>query len=297
LEYLDSRGIEKAWILTWDELNPVVPLYYTPLRLSIVRQAFKNHPDRIVPFYAPDPARKNWKESLSDCLNEGFAGCGELKVSYRWNDEKMVPLLEFLNEKKLPLVFHMEAARKFFVPRKKNGTDWLFKKIINEKFNGQAGYILEKLANKTGILKKILNNRMVQFPGYLLDFTELEETVRQYSEIKFIAHGPHLWNNFSIPRRDYLLHQTGKVTGKGLVWNLLEQHDNFHCDLSGFSGFNALKRDRDFSGNFLNSFHRKLLFGTDNVEPGLMDLLKKANLSNEKLSDILYNNAIRILQS
>ena len=116
MRYLDEHEISKAWVLTWDEQKPVAPIYYSPLDIGVVKKAYKNHPERIVPFYAPDPGRKDWKEKLIKSLDEGFAGCGELKVSYRWDHPQMIPLLEFLDNRKLPLVFHMERSRKIFIP-------------------------------------------------------------------------------------------------------------------------------------------------------------------------------------
>ncbi len=291
LNYMDTHGIEKAWILTWDEVNPVVPMYYIPLDIELVRQAFRNHPDRIVPFYAPDPDRPDWQERLQECLNEGFAGCGELKVPYRWNDERMFPLLEFLDKHHLPLVFHMERARKVFIPAKEQWADWLFKRFVNERFNGKSARFIEGPITRSGMLQKYLEKRMIDFPGYLLDFRLLEDALNRYRHIRFISHGPHIWNHFSIPAKEYLFHQSGRISGKGILWKLLEQYDNFYCDLSGFSGFNALNRDRSFSTEFLDMFFRKVLFGTDNSDLGLMALLEGLGLDNKKLHAIFYANA------
>lgn len=63
IKYLDENQIAKAWILTWDEQNPIAPEYYIPLDIDKVSKAFKKYPDRIVPFYAPDPGRPDWKKS------------------------------------------------------------------------------------------------------------------------------------------------------------------------------------------------------------------------------------------
>ncbi|MEX0987671.1 MAG: amidohydrolase family protein [Bacteroidales bacterium] len=291
LNYLDKQGIEKAWILTWDEYNPSVPIYYLPLDIEVVRTAFKNNPDRIIPFYAPDPARADWKERLSGCLDEGFAGCGELKVPYKWNDDRMIPLMEFLDRNKLPLIFHMERSRNIFIPRSESGADWLFKRLINERFNGKSAHMLERLAGRIGILKKYLDSRMIRFPGYLLDMDQLEDTVKTFSGITFIGHGPHFWNHFSIPVREYLFHQKGQINGRGVTWKMLENYNNFYCDLSGLSGYNAISRDLNFSREFLNRFSEKILFGTDNMDLGLRDLLNRMELDSEKLDRILYRNA------
>ena len=294
LSYLDRNGIDKAWILTWDEYPPAVPIYYQSLDIEMVRRTFRKHPDRIVPFYAPDPSRPDWKERLSECLNEGFAGCGELKVPYNWNDTRLTPLLEFLDQQKLPLIFHMERARNIFIPQKDRGADWLFKRLVNERFNGRSARFIERLRKKTGFLNGYLNRRMVHFPGYLTGFDSLEKNLQRYGSIRFIAHGPHIWNHFSVPKKEHLFHQGGKVNGKGTTWKLLEQYGNLSCDLSGFSGFNALTRDRTFTRAFLDSLHEKLLFGTDNTGHGLQEFLNELGVEKEKLDNIFYRNATAI---
>lgn len=294
LHYLDENDIEKAWLLTWDEMDPLLPLEYQPLDIELVRKAFKQHPDRIVPFYAPDPARPDWKEELKRCLDEGFAGCAELKVTYNWDDPNMLPLLEFLDSNGLPLVFHMERARKYFVGSDKKKLEWLLKRLINTRYNGVQARRIENFSRRTGVLRNYLDKRTIEFPGYLLDFESLEKAVAEYKNISFIGHGPHIWNHYAIVERDYLFHQCGKIKGKGLIWRLLEAYENFHCDISGFSGYNAMNRDHRASKEFLSLFHEKILFGTDNYELGLHKLLESFNIDVEKKANIYYNNARRI---
>jgi len=297
IRYLDRNGIEKGWVLTWDEQYPIAPMYYQSLDIKQVRQAFRMYPDRIVPFYAPDPGRTDWRVRLEDCLDEGFAGCGELKVPYRWDDERMVELLEFLDEKGLPLIFHMERPRKIFVPRKQAGADWLIKRLYNERFNGKTANMIDKVRKGIRLLDRYMESRLIDFPGYLMDMALLEEAVMKYRNITFIAHGPHTWNHFSIPRKDYLFHQEGRINGKGQLWSLLERYDNFYCDISGFSGYNALQRDRTFTREFLTTLYAKILFGTDNMELGLKKLLDTSGLATNQLDAIFYSNAAGILRS
>ncbi len=297
IKYLDNNQIEKAWILTWEENDPIVPGYYIPLDLEMVKKAYKNHPDRIVPFYAPDPGRPSWKEDLQSCLDEGFAGCAELKVSYRWDDPKVIALLEFLDQKKLPLIFHMERGRNIFVPKKERGLDWLMKRLINERYNGKPAHMIENLGKKTGFLKKYLSKRLVEFPGYLLDFDALEKAISTYPGITFIGHGPHIWNNYSVPEKHYLFHQKEKFHGPGILWRLLEEYPNFYCDISGFSGFNAMNRNHAASKLFLTTFSHKILFGTDNNELGLYPLLESLDIELDKREQIYSKNALSILGS
>jgi len=295
LNYLDSNLIDKAWILTWEESNPVVPEHYISLDIEMVKKAFKNHPDRIVPFYAPDPGRPKWKEDLQACLDEGFAGCAELKISYRWDDPKILSLLEFLDQKKLPLIFHMERPRNIFIPKKERGLDWLMRRLINDKYNGKSTHIIEGISNKTGLLRKYLSKRLVNFPGYLLDLESLEKSINTFPGVTFIGHGPHIWNNYSLPQKDYLFHQKGKFIEKGVIWRLLEQHPNFYCDISGFSGFNAMNRDHQIAKEFLTVNAKKILFGTDNMEFGLHPLVESLGIEKDKLEHIYYKNAMSII--
>jgi len=295
LKYLDDHKIEKGWILTWEEQHPAVPDYYLPLDISMVKKAFKNHPDRIVPFYAPDPGRKNWKEDLQSCLDIGFSGCAELKVSYSWDDPIMTSLLEFLDSKKLPLIFHMERARNMFIPREDKGLDWVMKRLINERYNGKTTRLIEKVSSSTGLLKKYISKRLVEFPGYLLDMDALERAIGKFPGISFIGHGPHIWNHLSVPKKEHLFHQNVAFNGEGTTWRLLKEHSNFYCDISGFSGYNALSRDREISKKFLSECSNKLLYGTDNMDLGLFDLVESFGIEKEKLAHIYYKNARAII--
>lgn len=294
LNYLDEHGIEKAWVLTWDEADPVAPLYYLPLDIDLVSRAFRQHPDRIVPFYAPDPGRDDWKDRLLARLDEGFAGCGELKVAYPWNDPRVTALLEFLDSKQLPLIFHMERSRSIFVPRRDSGADWLFKRLINERFNGKAAHLLTSMGQHTGLLQRYLNSRMVDFPGYLMDLELLGDAVNDYPGITFIAHGPHIWNHFSVPGKPYLFIQKGRVNGEGALWKFLEENNNFYCDISGLTAYTALNRDRDFTRIFMERYHHKILFGTDNWELGLPEFLDRLSLDQGIKDHIMYRNAAKI---
>lgn len=295
LNYLDTNKIDKAWILTWEESNPEVPEHYIPLDIEMVKKAYKNHPDRIVPFYAPDPGREKWKEDLQACLDAGFAGCAELKVSCRWDDPKIISLLEFLDQKKLPLIFHMERPREIFMPLKERGLDWLMQRLINDKYNGKSAHIIEGISRNTGLLRKYLSNGLVDFSGYLLDFEALEKAIISFKGITFIGHGPHIWNHYSLPEKDYLFHQKGKFIEKGVIWRLLEEHPNFYCDISGFSGFNAMNRDPQIAKEFLTVNASKILFGTDNMEFGLHSLVESLGIERDKLAHIYYKNAMSII--
>ncbi|MFZ5940534.1 MAG: amidohydrolase family protein [Bacteroidota bacterium] len=294
LRYLDHSKIDRCWLLTWEEEHPPVPAFYQPLDLNEVRRVWKNHPDRILPFYAPDPSRKTWKDDLQRCLDEGFAGCGELKVSRNWNDPLIRDLLAFLDDRKLPLVFHSEQPRTVFLPGGRKLSDGIYRRLINERFNGDsARYILQLYAK--GRLKRQLDGRLTGIPGYLDGFNELEQALLDFPNICFVAHGPNFWNHFSTRMYPHRFHETGEVHEKGLIWDLLEKYPNLRCDMSGFSAWNALQRDVELTCEFMEKFSLKILFGTDNFSFNQKKFLEKLNISDFARNRILGANAAALL--
>ncbi len=290
LTYLDEQEIDRCWLLTWEELSPPLPYLYAPLDLGTVKKAWINHPDRIVPFYAPDPGKKDWKEDLQTCLDEGFGGCGELKVGRNWKDSRVRHLLEFLNEKKLPLIFHSEQARIAYDPEGSKLLGPVFRRLINERFNGESARIISSLY-RNGFFKRHLKDRLHELPGYLDDLDGLEDALTLYTDVKFIAHGPHFWNHFGNRKVSYHFHETGPVAQKGQIWDLLDRFPNLFCDISGYSAWNALNRDSLLTREFLEKYSHKVLFGTDNFPFRQRQFLENTGLSKQALDNILGKNA------
>jgi len=133
-----------------------------------------------------------------------------------------------------------------------------------------------------------------KFPGYLLDFLELEERLKQYPNIKFIAHGPFWWANISTNEL-YRKYPKGKILKEGLISRLLSEYDNLYCDISGLGGYSALKRDGKYFKKFIIKFQDKILFGTDTYEFSQDKFLKKKELKNDCLKKIYEDNLAKII--
>ena len=88
-------------------------------------------------------------------------------------------------------------------------------------------------------------------------FDNLEKRIIQYPNLTFIGHGPHFWNSISSDFSSIKIHQKGKFKSFGIIDALLENYDNFYCDISGKSGFNALNRDIDQTKIFLQKHFKK----------------------------------------
>lgn len=292
IEYMDSNGIDKCWLLTWDEINPVFNNLYTNLSIDSILDAAGKYPGRIIPFYAPDPGRKGWFEIMEQYKSMGVKGCGELKATYNWLDDEINIVLDGLQNLSMPLIFHMEKSFYRFVPDENTHVNAFLDKVLNGAFNGLTRKYIEKFINKTGLLKSSFNKRLQYFPGYMMDFVGLESRLKQYPDVNFIAHGPEFWNNIGANPDPKLTLAGGGIKKSGISIELLEKYDNLFADTSGKSGFNALKRDPQFTKSFLNKFYKKILYGTDNEQRFSFEkLILNAGLSKDKLARIMSENA------
>jgi predicted TIM-barrel fold metal-dependent hydrolase len=292
---MDLRGIDQSWLLTWQELHPPVPELHKDLPIEPILEACHSYPERLIPFFAPDPATKNVKDQFNLFLKKGIRGCGELKVSRTWDDPLIGNYLALVQALNMALVFHMEVPSLYYLQEKPGYVQWIFERLMNDKYNGLSRYYISRFAERTGILKKKISSNQVRFPGILFDFEGLEQRIREFPRIRFIGHGPDFWNHIGVTRHPKYIHQKGQIAEFGIIDGLLEKYSNFYCDISGTSGYNALNRDRDQSRIFLQKHANKVLFGTDNTRFPLKQMLESMNLGQETLENILHRNAERVL--
>ena len=295
VRYMDNLNIDQAWLLSWEEDRPAIPEFYKPLSINHILEAHKQYPNRFVPFYAADPSREDIDKVFKETLKDPIKGCGELKVTLNWDSPKILSYLEKINERGLPLIFHMEKPNSFYLPESASFLDKALAKLLNGGFNGLAKKYIQKWIQSTGILKNKIQINSRHFPGYMLNFHSLESALYQYPNIHFIGHGPHFWNHISWHQKPYLTHQKGKIKKEGITCQLLRKYPNMYADLSGVSAFNALKRDQKFTKPFLEEHHQKLLFGTDNYDLGQQNLIEHMNLPDYKTNDICWKNAQKLI--
>ena len=294
INYLDRNGFEKAWLLTWDEIEPEKKKWdFQNLNIEDVWDLYEKYPDKVVPFYAPDPLRANALELFIKWHKKGVKGYGELKSTIRWSDKRLDKILDYLNENKLPLIFHIEnRSNRIIEFDKTKFYGEILNKILHSKL---VNYFSEPLLEFLG---KYLDFDKIpcfyKFPGYMLDFIELEERLKQYPNIKFIAHGPFWWTNISTNEL-YRKYPKGKIQDNGIIIRLLSVYNNLYCDISGLGGYNALNRDCVYSEKFMIRFQDKIVFGTDNYEFDLIKLLNKKKINNF-LNTITKINPKKILE-
>lgn len=103
----------------------------------------------------------------------------------------------------------------------------------------------------------------------------LEHTLQRFPDLKFIAHGPVFWAEYTERRRparckaifrnDGLQYGSrsarGPIEREGVAQELLREFPNLYGELSDAMGM--LRRDEDYAVKFLTEFQDRLFFGTD----------------------------------
>ncbi|MCF7805759.1 MAG: amidohydrolase [Candidatus Marinimicrobia bacterium] len=295
IQYLDTNGIDRCWLMSWEELNPVIPKYYKDLPIENVMEAYEKYPERIIPLYAPDPRRNDLSDQIEIYIERGIRGYGEVKVPLRWDSTEIESLLLLLQKHKLPILFHMQGMKSYYIPKSNNPLEYVLDELMNEGLNGIPRKFLFMLMNKVTFLKRRLSENLVQFPGYMLDFESLEQQLTKFPTIDFIGHGPYFWRNIAHSFDMDLNFDRGHIKKKGRIWRLMESYDNLHADISGKSGYNALTRDTKFAKLFMEKFYKKILFGTDNFFIGLEEYIMNLGLPSYKLKRIFASNAEELI--
>jgi len=132
------------------------------------------------------------------------------------------------------------------------------------------------------------------------DLRGFEKVAGEYSDVDFIMHGPGWWRCISEHFDPSVEYPEGPVGSPGRAVYLLENYENVYGDISAYSGFNALNRDRIFAREFLEKLNRKLLYGTDleglfKPENSHLALLEGLNLTEHTLENILHRNLERLI--
>lgn len=119
-------------------------------------------------------------------------------------------------------------------------------------------------------------------------FKHLENALKAYPKLIFIAHGPNWW----------------KQLGSGNCSRMLETYRNLYADLSAGSGATALKRNGEYTAKLMVKHSERLLFGTDcgwwtfhNLNPKPAEqfaIMKNIDIPDEVKVLIYRDNAKRL---
>ena len=134
---------------------------------------------------------------------------------------------------------------------------------------------------------------------------QLEECLNKYPDLIFIGHGPAFWAEISTLREesDRLGYPDYPIISEGRVAYLMRNYKNLWVDLSAGSGANAMLRDMEYAGKFMNEFSDRIMFGTDicyhdqNIrQPEILYTLRdNGSITQEMFDNIARRNAYRLL--
>jgi predicted TIM-barrel fold metal-dependent hydrolase len=262
LKLMDKHDIEKAVVLPL--VSPESSPY--PQTSEAALDAYKAHPDRIIPFCAVDPrcttgnpnrfghveGVKGMKEILKRYKDQGARGMGEHKVGLPFDDRLMMFLYEACADLELPILFHLDDIRSPDVP---------------------------------GLPR--LQHALEAFPG-----------------LPFIGHAAGFWASISGDAKMEDFGRYPKiptpVAPGGALDKIMDRYANLYGDLSEPGGYCAIARDEKFGRDFLIRRADRLLFGTDflmaDQEVPQFDLFDSLKLPDEVQAKIFRGNAIRLLK-
>ncbi len=143
-----------------------------------------------------------------------------------------------------------------------------------------------------------------------LGLPRLEKVLKAFPNLQIIGHSQKFWSEISadVTEENRGGAPGGKVVLGGRVPELLRKYKNLTADLSAGSGFNAMRRDPEFSYGFLEEFSDQLYFATDICSPEnakqpirvglsafLDDAMEQGKISYEAYEKICRKNAEKLL--
>ena len=98
---------------------------------------------------------------------------------------------------------------------------------------------------------------------YNMELERFHKVLERFPTVNFIGHAQSWWGHIDKNHNPKNIYPKGKVTPGGLTDRWLADYPNIFGDLSAGSGLNALRRDPEFTPEFLQRHQGKLLFGSD----------------------------------
>ena len=259
---MDRHGVERACVLPL--VSPESSPYPQTTEAAIA--AYKEFPDRLIPFCCVDPrcstmpptrsghvvGTRGIIEILKRYKDAGCRGLGEHKTGLPFDHPQLMMLYEACNEQELPILFHLDDIRN------------------------------------------------PDTPG----LPRLENVLKAFPKLPLIGHAAGFWASISgdatladfgrypeIPK---------PITPGGALDRLMAKYPNLYGDLSEPGGEKALARDRGFARDFLIRRADRLLFGTDFLMSGQevpqFELLDSFNLPDDVQRKIFRGNALNLLK-
>lgn len=261
VRFMDQHDVEKACVL------PLVSPESAPIPQPVTNalMAYKEFPDRIIPFCVVDPRAvtapgqraghvvgvKGLIDILKRYQDDGCRGMGEHKTGLPFDAPQQMFLYEACQTVGFPILFHLDDIRN------------------------------------------------PDTPG----LPRLENVLKAFPKLPLIGHAAGFWASISADAtfEDFGRYPSvpTKVVPGGALDRLMEKYPNLYGDLSEPGGEKAIARDREFGREFIIRRADQLLFGTDVLMPEQpipqFALLDSLNLPEEVQYKIYRGNAMKLL--
>ncbi len=269
---MDEQGIEKAWLLTWEESTREMGGKYLPnldprhrslgnestaLPLYSVIDTVRLYPDRFIAGYCPHPHDPDAIDKLSAAIDIlGVKVCGEWKFSVLFDDPRCLELFRFAGKRGLPVVFHLDVP---YLPPK-------------------GGRYVGNISWKGGTIEN-LERALIACPDTI-----------------FLGHAPGFWREMHGDADNYgEAYLKPPLAPGGRLPGMFAKYPNLYGDLSAGSALRALSADPALARQFLLTYPDRFLFARDYYGGDLMKFLRTLDLPDDAWRKIGRENAERLV--
>lgn len=271
---MDSLGIEKTWLLSWnlpqitdfgeyEKLNDggfIFNKQCASVSVPFLHCVdYKNSaPDRYVLGYAPNPLQPN----PIDCFKEAVEKydiriCGEVIFRAPYNCDELIEIFRICGDRNMPVVLHIDFE---------NGKTLL------------DGTVLPPVWTYGG-------NREV-----------IEDMLTRCPKTNFIGHAS-FWKYISGEYKNPSHNGNPELFKEnGILPELLAAHGNLYCDMSAGSGYTAVSRDLEYSKKLITQFPDRFLYGRDSIKNIHIPLIDSLELPLDVKKLVMYGNAKRLVR-
>ncbi|MDF2670422.1 MAG: putative TIM-barrel fold metal-dependent hydrolase [Paenibacillus sp.] len=266
LQDMEQNNIDQLWLLSLEtprhEYHPAYFKHCWPdgngaIPFSSCLEFYRQHPDKFVLGYAPDPRLPESIHRLEAAIElYGVRVCGEFMLRMMYDNPDALKLFRFCGKRGLPVIVEVNYGV--------------------GKVNGQA----EPWAD-------------YWYGGGIDTF---ERAIRACPDTTFLGHGPGFWAHIA-DDEGYRLsnYPKGEIIRGGRIVDMMRSYPNLYCDLSAGSGLNALERNPQFATEFLLEFQDRCLYGRDTFGNEHQQYLNSLGLPEEVLRKIYAGNASRLV--
>ena len=269
---MDQYGIDQALLLTWEAPRnefspvflPVLPSYSAsedgPISFQHCLAYKQRAPERFLLGYAPDPRLPNGIDKFRTAVDAyDVRVCGEVKLCMMYDNPDAIEFFRFCGERNLPVILHMDYPHQ----------------ALNREFRPTE------------------DKRNYWYGGGI---EVLERVLQRCPKTFFLGHASGFWSHISGDDcYDRELYPSGSIQPGGRLPELLRKYPNLYCDASADSGYNALKRDKEFAREFLVEFQDRVLYGRDRFDNIHQKLLNNLDLPTVVLEKIYSGNARKLV--